>query len=392
MSTLKKSLNVAVVGLGPMGAILARNIAFKARSAIYLQLYSSIAARSRELSDTLWKDGAQCSMRLHTRRDTVAKWSDVIIVSLGNADACREVYLDTSDGLLSHIREGQIIVDHTTLDYDSTREFHEIATQRGAKYIDAPMSGNVTAARNGSLTIMAGGDESAFLKVLPLLRLYGESIQHMGDPGAGTAAKMICQQLVAIHTVAAAEAMTLAHNLGIDNHKKLISALDASWGSSTMLRRNAPLAERMLRNPQEAPPDSRNTIFSLVRDLDRVAEANSALPLTSLAHDVLRKAEAAGAGSADMAAAVHYLDAAAYPGKAASSMFGSPVMMSDEAVPTASHNDFSSDGSVMTGQKKKKGLKKKRRVPTILSANERKIKKEQEVPKSAVDETPVEAY
>lgn len=329
---IKRSLNVGVVGLGHMGNPIARNLAFRSRTALYLQLHSRDKSHAARISDDIARDGAQCAMRLHHTYPTVTKWCDVVITCLKSADVQRNVMLERDDALVKNARPGQIFVDHTTIDPELARACADVAEKRGAFYLDCPLSGNPQLAAAGELTAMSGGNEQAFLKVLPLIRLYCENVERIGNSGSGAAAKLICQTLVAMHSVAAAEAMTMADVMGIENSKKLFSVLDASWAASTMLRRNAPLMERMIRNPELVPKhtpgakDANPASFnnSMAQNLgsasvDRVLEDISligrstqlkqeALPVFAKAHNILWRTSHAGIGDRDLSAVVHFLE------------------------------------------------------------------------------------
>ena len=324
MAAIKRSLNVGIIGVGHMGLPILRNLAFKSRAAMYLQLHSRSLPKVTKIADKLSQDGAPCAMRLHNRYSTLSKWSDVIIVCVANGEASRHVLLENDEAVLPNARPGQIIVDHTTSDVATARRCHAMVQSRGATYIDAPLSGNAELAHNGQLTVMAGGDEAAFQKVLPLLRLYAENITRVGDGGCGSAAKAICQSLVAVHTVAAAEAMAMAHHFGLDDAAQLLTVLDGSWGASTMLRRNGRPMQNLLRNPEVVPDESPVNVDWMLSDLavaSRSIETGGTqqlggtapppmrLPLLEKSRRVFARASMAGVGANDISAVVHFVDA-----------------------------------------------------------------------------------
>jgi 3-hydroxyisobutyrate dehydrogenase-like beta-hydroxyacid dehydrogenase len=321
MSAIKRSLNVGVVGMGRMGVPVTRNLAFKARSAMYLQIHSRSMEKARKVCDDMGVDGATCAMRIHNKYSTMTKWCDVVLLCLANAEASRSVLLEHDEALLPNARPGQIIVDHTTVSVDLSRECGEEARKRGAFFLDAPMSGSPKAAFNGQLTLMVGGDSEAFDRLQPIFRMYADTIQRMGDAGSGSAAKLISQVLVAVHNVAAAEAMTMAHKLGVHDMSKLISVLDSSWGSSTMLRRNAPTMQEVLRNPEKILPISSASVDALLSDLDLLHDCggeseetvSANYPLLAASVRVMEAVSNAGAGDRDMSSVVSFLDAAGDP-------------------------------------------------------------------------------
>jgi 3-hydroxyisobutyrate dehydrogenase-like beta-hydroxyacid dehydrogenase len=322
MTTVKRSLNLGVVGLGRMGAPIARNLAFKSRTAVYLQLHSRNISRARKLSDDLAMDGAQCAMRLHHKYETMTKWCDVILTAVADRAASRYVHLEAPDALLRNARPGQIIVDHTTIDVETAKEYDEVARKRGAFFLDAPMSGSPQAAMNGQLTLMVGGDQEMYSKILPMMRLYGDTIHRMGGCGTGSATKAIISMLVAAHSLAAAEALTMAHAVGIDDSENLLKVLDASWGSSTMLRRNAQIVQRLLRNPETPPPVSSASMTSVLSDVGLLQEGAALngpqigdyhYPLLHMSCNALSKGVQAGVGDRDISGVVQFLECASSP-------------------------------------------------------------------------------
>lgn len=311
MAAVKRSLNVGVVGMGKMGVSITRNLAFKGRSAMYLQIHSRSLAKARKVCDDLSVDGATCAMRLHDKYSTMSKWCDVMLLTLRDPTASRHVLLEHPDSLLRNARKGQIIIDHTTVDVETSRECEYEARKRGAFFLDAPMSGSPKSAFNGQLTLMVGGDAETFQRCQSIFRLYADQIHLLGAAGSGSAAKGISQMLVAIHNAAAAEALKAAHELGVEDVTKLMQVLDASWGSSTMLRRNGPTMQDLIRNPDRLPPVSSASVDALLGDVALLKGIDrDAYPLLSTSTDVLTTASEAGVGDRDMASVIHFLDAA----------------------------------------------------------------------------------
>lgn len=329
MTSVRRSLNVGVVGLGNMGLPIARNLAFKARSAMYLQLHSRSLAKARQVCDDLSADGATCAMRIHDDYRTMTKWCDVVLLTLPHRSAARRVLLEREDAMIRHAREGQIIVDHTTVDIELSRECASEAARRGAVFLDAPMSGSPRAAFQNQLVLMIGGAGESVQRLLPIFRMYADHIHHMGSSGSGTATKLLSQALVASHNAAAAEAMTMANRLQIEDQQKLVQVLDASWGSSTMLRRNAPLMQDLVRNPDKQPPSSGTSVDNLLEDLSLLSaslpmrrpshvqrgggqeEEEERFPVLDASLRMLGAASESGLGDRDMSSVIHYIEAAA---------------------------------------------------------------------------------
>eukprot|EP00758_Cryptobia_borreli_P004133 Tbor_TRINITY_DN4205_c0_g1::TRINITY_DN4205_c0_g1_i2::g.23838::m.23838/K00020/mmsB, HIBADH; 3-hydroxyisobutyrate dehydrogenase len=312
MSATKRSLNVAVVGMGQMGVPIARNLAFKGRGSLYLQIHSRSLAKARKVCSDLSADGATCAMRIHNQYSTVTKWGDVIFTVLRDVNASRNVLLEDNNALIRNARPGQIFVDHTTVDIETSKECDFEATRRGAYFIDAPMSGSPRGVFNGQISIMCGGPQEAFGKVLPLMNMYGDQVQRMGGTGTGSGTKGITQMLVAVHSAAAAEAMTMAHNIGLENTKKLVAMLDGSWAGSTMLRRNSNQMEILLRNPGEGQaPVGTTSCDQVLHDISLLGSGCTtsldSFPLLSASVKMLEAARNSGSGDRDLSALVQYL-------------------------------------------------------------------------------------
>ena len=155
-------------------------------------------------------------------------------------------------GIISEARPGQILVDHSTVGPDTSKAIYAAAAAKGAFFLDAPISGGVERAADGTLTIMAGGDAEAFAQVLPIFEACGTNIRHVGAPGAGSIIKLINQLLCGIHSLAAAEAFLVGTRGGADP-QTLLDILSTSWGTSFMLSRNGPVMWRATLNPAEHP-------------------------------------------------------------------------------------------------------------------------------------------
>ena len=116
----------------------------------------------------------------------------------------------------------------------------EGAQGSGVQCLDAPISGGPTGAEAGTLSIMVGGDETAFEKTRAEFEMMGSNVVRFGENGAGTAMKLINQLLTCVHTVAAAEAFNLANNAGVDI-RKATDLLQKSFGGSAMVGRSGPI-------------------------------------------------------------------------------------------------------------------------------------------------------
>ncbi|MFJ4211042.1 NAD(P)-dependent oxidoreductase [Paenarthrobacter sp. NPDC089675] len=173
----------------------------------------------------------------------VVSAAPVVIGCLLDSDVIRELYLGPSgdDGIVAHARAGQVFIEHATFDPGLALEISRSLGQRGAAFLDAPVSGGPSGALAGTLVSMVGGSTSTLRAVASILGSYCAKLKHAGEIGSGLRLKLINQLLVSVHAVAAAEASALAINAGIDG-KTAHDALMGGWAASTMLDLQMPKA------------------------------------------------------------------------------------------------------------------------------------------------------
>ena len=225
---------------------------------------------------------------------------DVVLACLPDVRTSRDVFLGDG-GALANARQGQIFVDHSTVDIATSRLCAEAASGRDAYFLDAPISGGPDGAAAGTLTIMVGGEQDAYDRARPHFMKMGARVERLGAAGAGTAMKLINQLLVGVHTVAAAEAFALANWAGVDL-RLAAELLHVSWGASRMVERNAPVTHA------RAFADSRTPVRTLCKDLGIVtAQADEAQLTLSLGTDALGVFESLrrqGKGDQDIASVI----------------------------------------------------------------------------------------
>ena len=169
----------------------------------------------------------------------VVRSSDIVLTCLPDVSTVEEVFLG-DDGVVPSASPGQVLVDHSTVGPATSRSLAQAAEAAGATFLDAPISGSVERAADGTLTIMAGGDPDAFEKALPVFEALGANVRHVGAAGLGSVVKFINQLLCGVHSLAAAKALLLGAKAGADP-QMVLDILGASWGTSFMLSRNGPV-------------------------------------------------------------------------------------------------------------------------------------------------------
>ncbi|CAJ0854948.1 3-hydroxyisobutyrate dehydrogenase [Ralstonia sp. LMG 32965] len=217
-------MKIAFIGLGNMGAPMARNLLKAGHTLTVFDLNTQAVG-------ALVEAGA---MAAASPKDA-ATGAETVITMLPAAAHVRHV-LTAEDGVLAGIAKGVPIIDSSTIDPASVKAFAALAAEHGNTFVDAPVSGGTGGAAAGTLTFMVGGTAQAFEQVRPVLSAMGKNLVHCGDTGAGQGAK-ICNNLVLGITMAGvAEAMSLGEALGIDP-KVLGGIINTStgrcWSSDT---------------------------------------------------------------------------------------------------------------------------------------------------------------
>ena len=210
---------VAFIGLGIMGGPMAGHLLAAGHSLI-------VNSRTRSRAQDLLDRGARWAQ---TPAEAAAQ-ADVVFVCVPDTPDVEAVVLGDG-GIASAARAGLIVVDHSTISPTATRKMSEELKARGALFLDAPISGGDTGAKHATLSIMVGGDESAFERVRPLLLHMGKTITRCGPSGAGQLTKLVNQILVSVTNLAVCEALTFATQNGLNPEKTLAAVGGGAAGS-----------------------------------------------------------------------------------------------------------------------------------------------------------------
>ncbi len=221
-------MKVGFIGLGKMGKPMAINLL---KSGFELRVHN----RSRAVVDELAAMGAAPAF---SPRE-VALEADVVLTCLPTPEAVEAVYLGP-EGLVPATRPDQILIDHSTVSPTTSRKLFQAVREKGAHFLDAPISGGVPRAEAGTLTIMVGGDEGVFHRSMPVLQAMGDKVVLVGGPGVGSVVKLTNQLLVGIHAAAAVEALVFGAKGGADP-RVLLDVIGSSFGASAMFNRTVPM-------------------------------------------------------------------------------------------------------------------------------------------------------
>ena len=207
------------IGTGVMGASMCGHLMDQGFEA-------TIYTRSKEKAQGLLDKGAHWV----ESPKAVAENSDVIFAIVGFPADVRAVFLG-EDGALAGSKEGNILVDMTTSEPSLAVEIYDAAKQQGVQSVDAPVSGGDVGAKNGTLSIMIGGDQDVVEALQPMWDAMGQTIVHQGGAGAGHHTKMVNQTLIATNMIGVCEALLYGYKAGLDLPTVMQSVASGAAGS-----------------------------------------------------------------------------------------------------------------------------------------------------------------
>jgi len=275
-------MRVGFLGLGAMGAYMARNLH---KAGVLAAVWNRTPAKA----DTL---AAELNCAAPTTPAELARLTDVMVLCVSADQDVRAVI----EALSADLRDGQLIIDCSTVSADTARTVAKRLEGAGVEFMDCPVSGGIEGARDGTLAIMCGGSDASFSRAQPVLSAMGRTVAHFGPVGAGQAAKATNQIMCAgiIEAVSEAMAFAKANGLPLD---KLVETLGKGAGSSWYFIHRAP---NMIR--EAYPPGFRVRLHA--KDLgichDMAAAFGVELPLVERMLAEYAQLIAAGHGDEDI--------------------------------------------------------------------------------------------
>lgn len=212
--------------------------------------------------------------------------SDIIFTCVTDTAAIEAIVFG-ADGIADHARSAQVLIDCSSIDPAATRDMAaRLKSRSGVEWIDAPVSGGVAGAEQGTLAVMAGGDPSVLDRVRPVLSPLAQRVTHMGPTGSGQVTKICNQMLVSCNVLVMAEVMALAERSGVEA-ANIPEALKGGFADSIPLQLTGP---RMANRDFEA---IKWHVKTLLKDLD-MANAlaktmGSAVPMAGLGAELMRQ-------------------------------------------------------------------------------------------------------
>ena len=213
-------MKVAFLGLGDIGALMASHLA---RDPFELVVWNRTASKAQDFA-------REHKARVADTPAVAVKGAEVVITCLPSSVEV-EAVLHGDNGMLGSLEKGAVLVDCTSGDPPTSRSIAAELVARGVGFIDAPVSGGVTAAKAGTLTVMWGGEPPVFERIRAVIEAFGKKIVHAGAVGSGDALKAVNNALLAVHILSAAEGLAVLVKAGVDP-KVALEVINASSGRS----------------------------------------------------------------------------------------------------------------------------------------------------------------
>lgn len=233
----------------------------------------------------------------------LARSCDSVVLMLTDTPAVEQVVAGPG-GVLETLRAGALLIDMGTTAVSVTRALAARVRERGAGYVDAPVSGGVAGAEAATLAIMIGAAEQDYRRALPILERLGSTITHVGEVGAGQVAKAANQVIVGLNIGAVAEALALARRAGVDP-ARVHEAIRGGFAASRVLEVHG---RRMIEHSFEPGARCTTQHKDMSQALALAAQVGLELPATALNRDLYQRAMDAGFGALDHSALLRIID------------------------------------------------------------------------------------
>jgi 3-hydroxyisobutyrate dehydrogenase len=274
---MSELFTIAFLGLGNMGGPMAANLISAGHAVRGFDPVPAAAAAAAANGATVFASTV----------DAVTE-ADVVITMLPNGDIVRRCYAE----VLPAARAGALFIDSSTISVNDAREVHAQAESHGFSQLDAPVSGGVKGAVAGTLAFMVGGDESAVQRARPVLEPMAGKIIHCGAAGAGQAAKVCNNMVLAVQQIAIGEAFLLAEKLGL-TAQSLFDVITGATGNCWAVHTNCPVPGPVPTSPanNDFKPGFATALMNkdLGLAMDAVTSTGSSAPLGSHAAEIYAK-------------------------------------------------------------------------------------------------------
>ena len=287
--------HIAFIGLGNMGGPMAANLVRGGHAVTAFDLVE--ASRQQAKGDgAVIADSAGSAVR----------GADVVITMLPAGKHVISVWTD----VIPSMTKGALIIDCSTIDVESAKQAHALAAKHGMLSVDAPVSGGTGGAKGATLTFMAGGEDKAFGAAKPVLENMGKKIVHCGGIGAGQAAKICNNMILAVSMIAVGEGFALAEKLGL-SHQALFDVASTSSGQCWALTSYCPVPGMVPTSPANNDYKPGFASVLMVKDLtlaqDAAKAAGAATPLGKHAQEIYKAFDSAGNGGVDISGIIQHV-------------------------------------------------------------------------------------
>lgn len=287
-----ESKKIGFIGTGVMGASIVMHLLNAGHEV-------TIYTRTKSKAADLLAAGAKWA-------ETPAEASEeqeIIFTMVGYPKDVEEVYIG-ENGIFSAAKQGAIVIDMTTSEPTLAKKLYHEASERGLHSLDAPVSGGDVGAKNGTLSLMVGGDKEVFEKMQPIFELFGQNIVYQGVAGSGQHTKMCNQIAIASGMIGVCESMAYGLKAGLTMEEVLRSITAGAAGSWSLSN----LAPRMLKGNLEPGFYIKHIIKDMKIALDEAERMNLQLPGLTLAKSMYDQLLAEGYGENGTQALIKYYE------------------------------------------------------------------------------------
>src|SRR5919108_2129183 len=281
-------MRVAFLGLGIMGRAMAANLV---KAGHEVTVWNRSAGKTVEGARTASSPGE------------AAAQAQVVWLCVSDTGAVDQV-LFAENGVEKSLHEGVVVVNSSTISPSAEKHFAERVRQRGADYVDAPVTGSKIGAESGQLIFIVGGEAATIERLQPLFRAMGKDVRHMGELGQGQATKLAMNLMISLIYEGFAEALVLAEKLGVDA-EKLLGLIQASMVRSGVVDYKAPF---VLRRDFSANFPLRLMHKDIRLMLDAAREVRVKLPALETVEEIYDVAAEEGQNEQDYAATLILLE------------------------------------------------------------------------------------
>jgi len=269
---------IGFIGLGLMGSGMSMNLV---KAGFPVTVWNRTASKMEPLLEAGAKGAGSPK--------EVAENSDIVVSIVTDSQDVEEVILGP-EGAIHGARPGAVVIDMSTISPSVTRRIAEELGEKGVGMLDAPVSGGAIGARDGTLSIMVGGEDETFQECLPIFEAMGKTVTHVGGNGMGQTVKLVNQILVGTTMLGVAEALMFAKKSGVDLEKCHAAVSGGAAGSWQLTNNGA----RLLKGDHEPGFKVKDYLKDLRLIMEAAADAKMPLVGTSVVHQMFRSLEAEG--------------------------------------------------------------------------------------------------